>query len=127
MLGSGASGALNGFEANSTAIFTTVSAENGTGWPKGSAAAGVESDGASEAASAPPTASCKNSRRCLSVIVFVIRSQDLGRACTTRHDVAPAKMKNKPVRKITRRNQARSVPGPPVVYRFLRRSETLFV
>jgi hypothetical protein len=36
-------------------------------------------------------------------------------------------MKNKPVRKITRRNQARSVPGPTVVYRFLRRSETLFV
>jgi hypothetical protein len=36
-------------------------------------------------------------------------------------------MKNKPARKITRRNQARSVPGPPVVYRFLRRSETLFV
>jgi hypothetical protein len=36
-------------------------------------------------------------------------------------------MKNKPVRKTTRRNQARSVPGPSVVYRFLRRRETLFV
>ena len=53
-LGSGgASGALNGFEASSTAIFSTVSAAKGTGWPSGSAAAGVEPDGASEAASAP--------------------------------------------------------------------------
>src|SRR3984957_13125453 len=99
-LGSGgASGALNGFDASSTAILSTVWAAKGTGWASGSAATGVESDGASEAASAPPTASCKNSRRCLSVIVFVIRSPELGRAWTTRHDVLPAKMKNKPVRK----------------------------
>src|ERR1700722_11106880 len=90
-LGSGgASGALNGFDASSTAILSTVSAAKGTGWASGSAATGVESDGASEAASAPPTASCKNSRRCLSVIVFVIRSPELGRAWTTRHDVAPS-------------------------------------
>src|SRR5271156_6787999 len=89
MLGSGASGALNGFEANSTAIFTTASAENGTGWPSGSAARGDEPDGASEAASAPPTARCKNSRRRLSAIVFFIRSTPhRRRAKTARHGVA---------------------------------------
>jgi hypothetical protein len=77
-------------DASSTAIFSTVSPAKGTDWASGSAATGVESNGANEAASAPPPASCKNSRRCLSVIVFVIRSPELGRACTTRHDVAPS-------------------------------------
>src|SRR5271154_138889 len=89
MLGSGASGALNGFEASSTAIFTTVSAENGTGWPRGSAAGGGERGGPSKAASVPPTASCKNSRRCQSAIVFFIRSTpNRRRAKTARHGVA---------------------------------------
>ena len=107
MLGSGASGALNGFEANSTAIFTTLSAENGTGWPSGSAAAGDEPGGASEAASAPPTASCKNSRRCLSAIVFFVRSPtEPDRVKTARHGVAPNQDE-----KSARRRKPRRKPG----------------
>ena len=106
MLGSGASGPLNGFEASSTAIFTTVSAENGTGWPSGSAAAGDEPDGASEAASAPPTASCKNSRRCLSAIVFFVRSPPNRTAHGPRRRRFPAKMISQP-----RRRKPRRKPG----------------
>ena len=89
MLGSGASGSLNGFEASSTAVFTTVSAENGTGWASGSATAAGEPDWASEAESAPPTASRKNSRRCLSVIRFFVRSPPNRTARTARRGVAP--------------------------------------
>src|SRR5271170_5496184 len=112
MLGSGASGALNGFEANSTAIFTTVSAENGTGWPSGSAAAGDEPDGASEAASAPPTANCKNSRRCLSAIVFFVRSTpNRDRAKTARHGVAPSQKEKSAAEKEKSAPQARRVPS----------------
>ena len=127
MLGSGASGALNGFEANSTAIFTTASAENGTGWPSGSAPAGDEPDGASEAASAPPTASCKNSRRCLSAIVFFVRSpSEPDRLKTARHGVAPSQDEKSALRRKPAASPARSILGGEVVYRFLRRRETHF-
>src|SRR5277367_786479 len=112
MLGSGASGALNGFEANSTAIFTTVSTENGTGWPSGSAAAGDEPDGASEAASAPPTASCKNSRRCLSAIVFFVRSPtEPDHVKTARHGVASSQDEKSARRRKPAASPARSILG----------------
>ena len=73
-LGSGALGALNGWAASSAAAFRTASAVNGTGEANGSAAAGRTSDGPPAAASAPPSASPKNSRRCGLAIVQFVRS-----------------------------------------------------
>ena len=88
---------------------------------------GDEPDGANEAASAPPTASCKNSRRCLSAIVFFVRSPPNGTAQDSPNAASfPAKMISQPGGENRAASPTRSVLGQVVVYRFLRRSETHF-
>jgi hypothetical protein len=89
---------------------------------------GVETDGASVAATAPPTASCKNSRRCLPAIR--IRHSFAGTKPRFKGpDLTslPANMKISPQGR--QRVATKRVPSkcPAVVYRFLQRSETLFV
>src|ERR1700734_2374265 len=63
--------------------------------------------GTRKPAGAPPTASCKNSRRCLSAIVFFVRSpSEPDRVKTARHGVAPSQDE-----KSARRRKPRRKPG----------------
>src|SRR6202044_1610111 len=83
--------------------------------------------GTRKPAGAPPTASCKNSRRCLSAIVFFVRSpSEPDRLKTARHGVAPSQDEKSALRRKPAASPARSILGGEVVYRFLRRRETHF-